>query len=100
MMQKIRAGIRAKSRHRLEKPVVAYVAVISVMVFVVVSASFSLDTPQRFLAVGGALLFYVSDALIGWSRFVRPVLGGRVAIMATYHLGQLGLVLGLVPHVA
>lgn len=45
-------------------------------------------------AVGGAL-FVVSDALLGWGRFVGPAPGGRVLVHVTYHLGQAGLVLWL-----
>jgi uncharacterized membrane protein YhhN len=54
------------------------------------------------LAVGsaaaavGALLFVLSDGLIGYSRFVSAPSWGRVAIIVTYHLGQAGLVLALV----
>lgn len=66
----------------------AYVAVISLMV------AFAIGT-ARWWVIVGALLFYVSDALIGWSRFVQAFPHQRVAIMATYHLGQIGLVLGL-----
>jgi hypothetical protein len=46
-------------------------------------------------AIVGATLFYVSDALIGWTRFVKPIPRGRLVIMVTYHLGQAGLVLSL-----
>ncbi len=42
-------------------------------------------------AVGGAA-FFVSDALLGWGRFVGPTPGGRPAVMITYHVGQAGLV--------
>ena len=42
-------------------------------------------------AVGGAL-FLVSDALLGWGRFVGPAPGGRVLVHGTYHVGQAGLV--------
>ena len=48
------------------------------------------------MAVVGAGLFYVSDALIAWNRFVAETRHGRVAIMVTYHLAQMGLVLSLV----
>lgn len=68
--------------------VVAYVGVISLMV------AFAVGTARPF-AIAGALLFYASDALIGWSRFVRPLPQQRIAIMTTYHLGQIGLVLAL-----
>ena len=91
---RIRAGIRAKGLDRFEKPVVAYVFVISAMVWCVVTASIVLPVPQRYFAAIGAVLFYTSDALIGWTRFVRAIAHGRVAIMVTYHLGQIGLLLG------
>jgi len=42
-------------------------------------------------ALGGAA-FFMSDALLGWGRFVGPTPGGRKLVMITYHLGQLGLV--------
>jgi uncharacterized membrane protein YhhN len=47
------------------------------------------------MAIGGALLFFVSDTLIGWSRFVRSSPWMPTAIIVTYHLGQLGLVYAL-----
>ena len=43
------------------------------------------------VALGGAA-FLVSDALLGWGRFIGPAPGGRVLVHATYHLGQAGLV--------
>lgn len=47
-------------------------------------------------AVAGAWLFFASDALIAETRFVGPRSWGRTAVIVTYHLGQLGLVLSLV----
>lgn len=72
----------------LAVPVTAYMAVISLMV------ACAFGTRNGF-AIAGALLFYGSDALIAWNRFVRPARWAPVAIMVTYHLGQLGLVLSL-----
>jgi uncharacterized membrane protein YhhN len=46
-------------------------------------------------AIAGAFLFCVSDALIGWTRFVSDIANSRVYIMVTYHLAQTGLVLSL-----
>ena len=46
-------------------------------------------------AIVGALLFYASDGILGWNRFVQPLPHGRLAVMTTYHLGQIGLVLAL-----
>ncbi len=62
-------------------PVLAYIAVISTMV------AFAISTGSV-LAIAGAGLFYLSDALLAWSRFVTPLEGGALAVIVTYHLGQ------------
>jgi len=80
----VRAGEPA-----LASPVVAYMVVISAMV---VAAFGTLDAR----AMVGSVLFYASDALIAWNRFIEALARGRVAIMVTYHLGQIGLVASLV----
>jgi uncharacterized membrane protein YhhN len=72
----------------LAGPVIAYMAVISLMV---ACAAGSGDP----VAIVGATLFLVSDSLIAWHRFVRPLAWAPVAIMVTYHLAQTGLVLSL-----
>ena len=73
---------------RLTAPVAVYMAVISLMVV------FATGTAVP-AAIIGAGLFYASDGILGWNKFVEPVPHGRVAIMTTYHLGQIGLVLAL-----
>ena len=86
-----RIVVRGASRtdRRLTIPVAAYITAISVMV----AAAIGTTIP---FAIAGALLFYLSDACIGWSRFVGEFTQSRMAIITTYHLGQVGLVLGLV----
>jgi len=69
-------------------PVVVYIAVISAMV------SAALVTGVA-LAIAGAALFFASDTLIAWNRFVAPRPWMPLAIIVTYHLGQAGLVLSL-----
>ncbi len=90
-------GLAARGRRRLVLPVWAYVIVITLMVdsALVGQAHGGLPLAARVSAGLGALLFYLSDALIGWHRFVRPLSWAPVAIMVTYHLGQTGLVLSL-----
>lgn len=87
--RRIVAGVRSTGEDGLAAPVVAYMVVISAMVVSALAAGGG-------WAAAGAVLFYVSDALIGWTRFVGPVPAGRVAVRVTYHLGQAGLVLSLV----
>jgi uncharacterized membrane protein YhhN len=94
---RIRAEMVRRGRRGLVLPVGAYVVVISAMVVSAAGTAGRADWAARSsaLAIAGALLFYGSDALIGWTRFVGDFPGSRVLVMATYHLGQAGLVLGL-----
>lgn len=46
----------------------------------------------------GAVLFYTSDTLLGYDRFVRKVKHGQSYVHLTYHLGQIGLVTGAMLH--
>ena len=85
---RILGGLRVSGADELVPPVTAYMAVIAVM------AASATGTALP-LAIAGAWLFLVSDALIAWNRFVRPLAWAPVAIMVTYHLAQAGLVLSL-----
>jgi len=78
----------ARTDPRLPIPVAVYMLVISLMV---ISALGTLIPA----AIIGALLFFASDAVLGWNRFVQPLPNARIIIMTTYHLGQIGLVLAL-----
>jgi uncharacterized membrane protein YhhN len=82
-------AVRKGDEPALVAPVTAYVAVISFMV----ASAFG---TRNLFAVLGAGLFYSSDALIAWNRFVDQRPWGRLGIMVTYHLGQVGLILSLI----
>jgi uncharacterized membrane protein YhhN len=73
---------------QLSVPVLAYVAVFVIMV-AAAGASGSL------VALVGALLFFYSDAILAWNRFVRPVPHGRILNIVPYHVGEALLVLSL-----
>jgi len=77
------------SKPPLVAPVITYVAVFIVMVA-------RAGGTGSVLALAGALLFFYSDALLAWNRFVAPVRGGRLANIVLYHAGQALLVLSLV----
>lgn len=82
-------GAASSNAPALTVPVASYVGVISLMVVVAVGTG-------SIVAGLGALAFYMSDALLGWTRFVAEIPQGRTAVMVTYHLGQTGLVLALI----
>jgi len=72
----------------LTGPVVAYLGVITTMAVVAALKG-------NGWAIGGAGAFVVSDALLGWGRFVRAHRHGEVVIMVTYHAALVGLLLSL-----
>ncbi len=79
----------ARQSPRLVPPVGAYLVVISAMVV----AAFAHGAVW---GVVGALAFYVSDALLGFDRFVDAFPAASVAVMVTYHLALVALLLALV----
>ena len=85
---RIVGALRRGPHAELTAPVVAYMTVISLMVTCALATG-------NILAAAGASLFFASDALIAWNRFVGPRAWAPVAIMVTYHIGQAGLVTSL-----
>ena len=81
-------GALRKTQPSLVGPVIAYVAVFVVMVA-------SAGGTGSGVAIGGALLFFYSDALLAWNRFVKPVGWGRFVNILAYHSGQALLVLSV-----
>ncbi len=81
-------GVKAGEHAALAAPVMAYVAAISLMVASAIGTG-------RPAAIAGAVLFYASDAMIAWNRFIEPKPWGEIAIITTYHVGQIALALAL-----
>jgi uncharacterized membrane protein YhhN len=80
--------IRKVPQPPLRIAVGAYMAAISLMVGSAIASG-------SMIATAGALFFFASDAMIALNRFVSPFASARVAIIVTYHIGQLLLVIGL-----
>lgn len=71
---------------RMRPAVLAYIAVITAMVWGALASGVRGPLPTR--ATGGALLFYLSDLAVARQRFVRPSYRVRAAGLAAYYLGQ------------
>jgi uncharacterized membrane protein YhhN len=82
--------IAGAARHSmaLRVPVLIYVCVISVMV------AFAVSTKEPWL-IAAAVLFYASDLMLGWDRFVTARQFSGLSVMITYHLAQAGFVVFL-----
>ncbi len=78
-----------KNQPGLVWPVTAYVTVFVIMVS-------SAGSTGSLVALAGALLFFYSDGVLAWNRFVKPVPRGRLGNIVLYHVGQALLVLSLV----
>jgi len=95
---RIIGGVRRRMEHkRLWLPVLLYMITITVMLF---SAWMTWFKPQwtdlaPFFASLGALSFTISDTVLATGRFLRPVPYGNFLVMFTYHLGQVGIVIGV-----
>ena len=98
VMRRIVSAIRAKGQTRLVIPVIVYSTVITVMLY---AAMTTLSNPAwtagaSLLVGAGAFLFYISDVILAWNKFVSPIQNGRIINIAAYHLGQIGLIAGVI----
>lgn len=96
LLRRIVAGVR-NTQPRLVVPVIVYGAVITLMLL---SALLTLFRPEwnstpAYLVSLGAFLFYLSDIILAWNRFVTPIKNGRLVNIAIYHLGQIMLIVGV-----
>jgi len=94
------AGLLRSGNASLRLPVLAYSAVISLMLL---SALLTLvrpdwDSGDALLASAGAMLFFISDSVLAWNKFVTPLPNGRLLVIITYHLGQALIALGAARH--
>jgi alkenylglycerophosphocholine/alkenylglycerophosphoethanolamine hydrolase len=97
LLRRILAGVTQKGLGRLVRPVALYGMVITLMLLSALLTFFSSwwNVSAAALVASGAILFYFSDTLLAWDKFVIPVKNGRLVDMILYHLGQLALVAGV-----
>jgi uncharacterized membrane protein YhhN len=97
---KLSGGLKTKGKSGLKIPILVYSVVISLMVYSAVMTWTRSGWPAlASLSVSlGAILFYISDSILAWNRFVNPLSHARVKNMVTYHLGQIGIILGAILH--
>lgn len=72
----------------LTVPVIIYITVLSLTVFFSFNAAVLSPTRTNILRAAGSLCFYVSDAILGWNEFVRPVNNWNIYVWSFYAPGQ------------
>lgn len=98
LIRRIVGALRARKQDNLVLPVVVYGTVISVMLYAALVTVYDQNwkTNAAFFVTAGASLFWISDLILAWNKFVSPVRNGRVWNIALYHLGQIGIIAGVI----
>lgn len=97
LRRRLEMALRASGRQSRMRPAVAlYSVVIAAMLLSALLTLFRPDWgwPAAGYAAAGGFLFFCSDTMLAFDRFVRPFPRARFWVRVTYHLGQLGLALG------
>jgi uncharacterized membrane protein YhhN len=73
---------------KMKWPVLAYMLVIMTMAGQALARWIQFDPPGAWLALFGAVLFIISDAVLAWSRFRRAYRAARAVNLGTYYMAQ------------
>ncbi len=98
LLRRIVSSMRARDLNRLVYPVIVYGLVISLMLYAAMAtlSDHSWIIGAAFLVSLGAFLFWLSDLMLAWNKFVSPLKTGRILNVAAYHIGQICLVAGVI----
>ncbi len=76
-------------------PVIVYILALSLIVFFSVNGVVNYGGTAHILAMCGAILFYISDAILGWGQFVKYFRLSNFFVWTFYAPGQLLIALSL-----
>ncbi len=98
VIRRILAPLAARGQGRMRMPIIVYSAVISLMLLSAMMklSDITWDAGASVLVSVGAFLFYISDIILAWNKFVSPIQHGRIYNIAAYHLGQIALIAGVI----
>jgi len=100
IFRSILTGLELTNNSKMKLLFLIYSITISLMVL---SACLSLvkedwNAGPALLVSGGAVLFFLSNTLLAWNRFVSSLPNSKFKVRVTYHSGQLLIVLGSFLH--
>ncbi|MBE0680366.1 MAG: lysoplasmalogenase [Anaerolineales bacterium] len=97
IIRRILDRLPAAGQGRMRAPIIIYSFVISIMLLsaMIKLTDISWDAGAAALVSVGAFLFYISDIILAWNKFVAPIQHGRIYNIAAYHLGQIALISGV-----
>ncbi len=98
VIRRILTSVVASGNIRMRLPIIVYSVVISLMLLsaMIKLNDLSWNAGASVLVALGAFLFYISDVILAWNKFVAPIQHGRIYNIAAYHLGQIVLIAGVI----
>ncbi len=98
VIRRIITPLAASGQGRMRTPIIMYGAVISLMLLsaMMKMSDIMWNTNAAALVGVGAFLFYLSDIILAWNKFVAPIQNGRIYNIGAYHLGQIILIAGVI----
>jgi uncharacterized membrane protein YhhN len=98
VIRRIVAALASKGQARMRTPIIIYSMVISIMLLSAMMKLMDMtwNANAALLVSVGAFLFYISDIILAWNKFVAPIQHGRIYNIAAYHLGQIMLIAGVI----
>lgn len=93
LVSRITRALHANKQDELIGPIIAYAVILGLTFFSTLSTFMRVDwSPQAAVlaAIGGGLCV-LSDSMLAWNRYVKPIPNGRLITTITYHLSQLFL---------
>ncbi len=90
-------ALLSSGKNKLVGPIVVYAIVLTATLWSTTTTLFRPEWPLigAVITFFGGLLFYVSDSMNAWTRFVGPLPGEHLPIMVTYHVAQFLMVAGV-----
>jgi uncharacterized membrane protein YhhN len=98
LLRRIVGSMRTQGMDRLVYPVIVYGLVISLVLYAAMStiSDHNWDIGAAFLVSIGAFLFWLSDLMLAWNKFVSPLKTRPILIVAAYQIGQISLIAGVI----
>ena len=98
VIRRIVDALPSRGQARMRMPIIVYSTVISIMLLsaMIKLMDITWNANAALLVSGGAFLFYISDIILAWNKFVAPIQYGRIYNIAAYHLGQIMLIAGVI----
>ncbi len=98
IIRRVLAALASNGQSAMRTPIIVYSMVISLMLLSAMMklSDLAWDANAGALVSLGAFLFYISDIILAWNKFVAPIQHGRIYNIAAYHLGQIILIAGVI----